>query len=52
MAKKNQSMMPQSNAGLIRYFDESEAKVKFRPEHVIAFSVIIIVLEIILKFMF
>ncbi len=51
MAKKNQGMMPQSTAGLIRYFDESEAKVKFRPEHVIGFSIIIIVLEILLKFL-
>ena len=52
MAKKNQSMMPQSTAGLIRYFDESEAKIKFKPEHVIGFSVIIIALELILKLMF
>ncbi|MBN2101352.1 MAG: preprotein translocase subunit Sec61beta [Candidatus Aenigmarchaeota archaeon] len=52
MSKKNQSMMPQSTAGLIRYFDESEAKVKFKPEHVVAFSVVIIVLELVLKFMF
>lgn len=52
MAKKNQGMMPQSTAGLIRYFDESEARVKFKPEHVIGFSVLIIILEILLKYAF
>jgi preprotein translocase subunit Sec61beta len=51
MSKKGQGMMPQSTAGLIRYFDESEAKVKFKPEHVIGFSIAVIALEIILKFM-
>ena len=49
MAKKNQGMMPQSTAVLIRYFDESEAKIKFKPEHVVAFSAVIIMLEVLLK---
>ena len=52
MAKKNKTIMPQSTAGLIRYFDESEEKIKFKPEHVIAFSVAIILAEILLKFLF
>ena len=49
MSKKSQGMMPQSTAGLIRYFDESEAKIKLKPEHIIAFSIIVIIAEIVLK---
>ncbi|NOX71116.1 MAG: preprotein translocase subunit Sec61beta [Candidatus Micrarchaeota archaeon] len=52
MAKKNKNVMPQSTAGLIRYFDESEEKIKFKPEHVIAFAVLVILIEMILKFAF
>lgn len=49
MAKKNQGVMPQSSAGLIRYFDESEAKIKLKPEHIIGFSVILLLAEIVIK---
>lgn len=52
MAKKPKSMMPQSTAGLIRYFEESDEAVKLKPEHVIGIAVFIIILEILLKFMF
>ncbi len=52
MAKKNRTIMPQSTAGLIRYFDESEEKIKFKPEHVVGFAVAVIVAEILLKFLF
>ena len=52
MPKKPKSMMPQSTAGLIRYFEESDEAVKLKPEHVIGIAVFIIILEIILKFMF
>lgn len=49
MAKEKYSM-PQSTAGLIRYFDESKESVKFKPEYVLAFCVGIIALELALKF--
>ena len=52
MSKKNKSMMPQSTAGLIRYFDDSESSIKLKPEHVLALCVVIIAAEIVLKFMF
>ena len=42
--------MPQSTAGLIRYFEESEESIKLRPQHVIGIAVLIIAIEIILKF--
>lgn len=51
MPKKPKSMMPQSTAGLIRYFEESEEAIKLKPEHVIGIAVVIIIIEIILKTM-
>ncbi|HDD46553.1 MAG TPA: preprotein translocase subunit Sec61beta [Candidatus Aenigmarchaeota archaeon] len=49
--KKNKINMPMSTAGLIRYFDESEERIKIKPEHVIIFSIILLVVELFLKFM-
>jgi preprotein translocase subunit Sec61beta len=48
MAKDNYSM-PQSTAGLIRYFDEEDESIKFKPEYIVAFCIGIIALEIVLK---
>lgn len=39
MAKENKNYMPQSTAGLIRYFDVEEG-IKLKPEHIVAMSVI------------
>jgi preprotein translocase subunit Sec61beta len=39
MSDKEKGYMPQSTAGLIRYFDEDSA-IKLKPEHIIAISVI------------
>jgi len=41
--------MPQSTAGLMRYFEEADEAIKVKPEHVAIVSVVIIVLEITLK---
>jgi len=49
MAEKQ--FMPQSTAGLIRYFD-TDAGIKIKPEHVAIVSVFIIVAEVALKFIF
>lgn len=46
---KEKSYMPQSGAGLIRYFDTNTG-IKIKPEHVIIFSLLIIGAEIALKF--
>jgi preprotein translocase subunit Sec61beta len=42
MSKKPQVQMPQSTAGLIRYFEESNEAIKLKPEHVVAICVIMI----------
>jgi len=47
---KPKVQMPQSTAGLIRYFEESNAAVRFKPQHIVAIAVIIIGLELALKF--
>lgn len=49
MAKKDKIHMPQSTAGLIRYFDSSDEKLKLKPEHVAILCGGIIALEILLK---
>lgn len=50
MSQQKRNIMPQSTAGLIRYFEESEEAIKLKPEHVVGIAVAIIALEIILKF--
>ena len=47
---KPKIQMPQSTAGLIRYFDESKSAIKFKPQHIIVFAIIVIALELALRF--
>jgi preprotein translocase subunit Sec61beta len=49
MAEKERNYMPQSGAGLIRYFDVEE-QVKIKPQHVIALSIGFAAVVLILKF--
>jgi preprotein translocase subunit Sec61beta len=46
--------MPQSTAGLIRYYDQesSRSALKFRPEQILAGIAVIIVLELALMILF
>lgn len=41
--------MPQSSAGITRYFDESKSLFSFKPGHVIVLCCIVIVLIILLN---
>ena len=53
MAKKNKIQMPQSTAGLIRYYDQdTKTIIKFKPEQILVLIVIIITIELALRFMF
>ncbi len=47
---KPKVQMPQSTAGLIRYFEESKSALKFKPQHIVVIIVIIIAIEFSLKF--
>lgn len=50
MSRKEKNMMPQSSAGLMRYFDQSKESIKIKPEHVIIACAFLIAFEIMLKF--
>lgn len=50
MAEKEKQYMPQSTAGLIRYFDVDEG-FKIKPEHVVALSVGFAALVLVMKFL-
>ena len=41
--------LPSGMGGLVRYFDDYKSKIMFKPEHVVAFIVLVIVIEIILQ---
>ena len=50
MAKEDKNYLPQSTAGLIRYFDVEE-QITIKPEHVIALALAFAGIVIVLKFL-
>ena len=48
---KEKTYMPQSTAGLIRYFDADEKGIKLKPESVIWITVAFVALVLVLKFL-
>ena len=53
MAKRSKVNMPQSTAGLIRYYDQDvKNAIKFKPEHILVVVSIVIIFELAIKFMF
>jgi preprotein translocase subunit Sec61beta len=50
MAKKDRMMMPQSTAGLIRYFEESEEAIKLKPEHIVIICIVVIIIVAMLPY--
>jgi preprotein translocase subunit Sec61beta len=47
---KPKVQMPQSTAGLIHYFEDSKAAIKFKPQHVVVVAIVIIAFELALRF--
>lgn len=47
---KVKNYMPMSTAGLVRYFEEAEGKIKIRPEHIVGACILFILIEILLIF--
>lgn len=41
--------LPSGMGGLVRYFDDYKSKIMFKPEHVVAFIILVVVVEIILQ---
>ncbi|SDA54363.1 preprotein translocase subunit Sec61beta [Methanobrevibacter millerae] len=51
MAKKdNKISMPQTGAGLVRYFDEESVGPKLSPEHVVVLTIILAIFCFVLRF--
>jgi preprotein translocase subunit Sec61beta len=50
MAKKEKSMLPSSQAGLVRYYDVEEG-IKVKPHVVVWLGVMLIVFVLVLKFL-
>jgi preprotein translocase subunit Sec61beta len=50
MSKKDKSVMPQSTAGLVRYFETSKESIKIKPEHILIAATGFIVIELLIKF--
>jgi len=50
MGKKQKMQMPQSTAGLVRYFDSSKESIKLKPEYVVGICAVAIVIELLLRF--
>jgi preprotein translocase subunit Sec61beta len=50
MSRKDKNYMPQSTAGLVRYFDQTKEGIKLKPEHILAACGVFIAFEILLKF--
>ena len=42
----NKIQMPSSGGGLVRYFDDIKTKIEIKPAYVIAFIVVVIVIEL------
>ncbi|WP_178647297.1 preprotein translocase subunit Sec61beta [uncultured Methanobrevibacter sp.] len=51
MAKKdNQMSMPQTGAGLVRYFDEESVGPKLSPTHVVVITIILAIFCFVLRY--
>ncbi|RLI98355.1 MAG: preprotein translocase subunit Sec61beta [Candidatus Aenigmatarchaeota archaeon] len=50
MSKKDKIQMPQSTAGLIRYFETEKEAIHLKPEHIVIFCALVIVVELLLRF--
>lgn len=51
MTKKDKSRLPSGMGGLVRYDEEVKETIKIKPEYVIYFTLTVIFLEIVLKFL-
>jgi preprotein translocase subunit Sec61beta len=48
---REKNYMPQSTAGLVRYFDVEDSKIKLKPEHIIFISIAFMAVVLVMKFM-
>ncbi|GAA5818747.1 MAG: preprotein translocase subunit Sec61beta [Methanobrevibacter sp. CfCl-M3] len=50
MAKKDKISLPQSGAGLVRYFDDEDSGPKVSPEQIVIVTIVLAAVCIILRF--
>jgi len=50
MSRRDKNYMPQSTAGLMRYYEHTKEYVKIKPEHVLIVCGVLIAVEIFLRF--
>lgn len=48
MADDQRVMLPSSQGGLVRYFDEYKSKIQLRPAHVLILAVAVIIIELLM----
>ena len=48
MASDNKMMLPSSQGGLVRYFDEYKSKYQIKPVHVLILAGVVIAAEVLL----
>ena len=48
MGKDNKIQMPNSGAGITRYFDDYKSKIEFKPGHIIVLCIVVIIIMVIL----
>ena len=48
MARDNKVQMPSGMGGLVRYFDEYRSKIEFKPGHLVALCVVVMIIIILL----
>lgn len=46
---KNKINMPQSSAGITRYFDDYKSNIEFKPGHIVVLAVVVVLLVIALN---
>lgn len=50
MSRKDKNVMPQSTAGLVRYFEQTKESIKIKPEHILIAAAGFIAIELLIKF--
>ncbi|NJL43815.1 MAG: preprotein translocase subunit Sec61beta [Nitrosarchaeum sp.] len=49
MARNNKISMPQSGAGITRYFDEARSKLEFTPQQIMVAIIVVALMLIVLN---
>ena len=48
MSRKEKQQLPNSGAGITRYFDDYKSRINFKPKYILLLVVIVIIIEVFL----